>query len=112
MGKKLLFPYMAKQPFFVYTDQEDMLIYCGYAIFSESQKELLILKKLLESKVFDYYMQHTSKPYASGYYSYAKNYVKNFGVCELSEKEKMKVLQLESKREINAFFQNKYDLTI
>ena len=36
-GLKLLFPYMSKHPHFVYTDNEEMLIYCGYAIFSDSR---------------------------------------------------------------------------
>lgn len=111
-GLKLLFPYMSKHPFFVFTDQEDMLIYCGYAIFSESKEELLVLKKLLESDVFDYYMQNTSKPYASGYYSYAKNYVKNFGVCELNSDEKKYILQEKKKEKINEFFEKKYELNL
>lgn len=111
-GLKLLFPYMSKHPFFVFTDQKDMLIYCGYAIFSESKEELLVLKKLLESDVFDYYMQNTSKPYASGYYSYAKNYVKNFGVCELNTEEKKYLLKENQKEKINKFFEKKYGLNL
>jgi hypothetical protein len=111
-GLKLLFPYMSKHPHFVFTKEKDMLIYCGYAIFSDSEKELLILKKLLESEVFDYYMRNTSKPYASGYYSYAKNYVKYFGVCELSENEKEEVLRLKKDEEVNQFFIDKYEVNI
>ncbi len=111
-GLKLLFPYMAKQPYFVFTNQKDMLIYCGYAIFSESESDLLVLKKLLESKVFDYYMQNTSKPYASGYYSYAKNYVKNFGVYELSSEEREYLLGEESKEEVDKFFEEKYKIIL
>lgn len=111
-GLKLLFPYMSKHPHFVFTDRKEMLIYCGYAIFSDSKEELLILKKLLESDVFDYYMQQTSKPYASGYYSYAKNYVKNFGVCELTSEEKDYILQADNKEKINRFFEKKYAINI
>ena len=111
-GLKLLFPYMAKQPHFVFTNDQEMLIYCGYAIFSDDEKELLVLKKLLESRVFEYYMQNTSKPYASGYFSYAKNYVKHFGVCELSDREKKSVLQTKSKNELDNFFINKYRLSL
>lgn len=111
-GLRLLFPYMAKQPYFVFTDNKDMLIYCGYAIFADCEKELLVLKKLLESEVFDYYMQNTSKPYASGYYSYAKNYVKHFGICELSDDEKEEVLGLNSKAKVNEFFKDKYEIVL
>lgn len=111
-GLKLLFPYMSKHPHFVFTDQKEMLLYCGYAIFSESKEELMILKKILESDVFDYYMQQTSKPYASGYYSYAKNYVKNFGVCELNSEEKKYVLQINDREKINDFFEKKYEVCL
>ncbi|MFK7904726.1 MAG: class I SAM-dependent DNA methyltransferase [Chitinophagales bacterium] len=111
-GLKLLFPYMAKQPYFVFTNQKEMLLYCGYAIFAESESDLLVLKKLLESKIFDYYMQNTSKPYASGYYSYAKNYVKNFGVCELSSEERSYLLGEEKEEEVNVFFEEKYGVKV
>ena len=111
-GYKLLFPYIAKDPHFVFTDQKDMMIYCGYAIFNESVEELKILKRILESKVFDYYMQNTSKPYSSGYLSYAKNYVKNFGVCELTEKDRYFLSNGATKDEVDDFLIEKYQLTI
>ena len=65
-----------------------MMIYCGYAIYNESETELLLLKKLLESCVFEYYIKNTSKPYSTGYYSFAKNYVKSFGVYPFNEEQR------------------------
>lgn len=111
-GYKLLFPYIAKAPHFVFTDQKDMVIYCGYAIFNESAEELKILKRILESKVFDYYMQNTSKPYSSGYLSYAKNYVKNFGICELTENDRYFLSNGATKEEVDEFLINKYKIRI
>lgn len=111
-GYKLLFPYMAKDPHFVFTDQKDMMIYCGYAIFNESVEELKILKRILESKVFDYYMQNTSKPYSSGYLSYAKNYVKNFGICDLTEKDRYFLSNGATKDEVDEFLIEKYKIKI
>lgn len=111
-GYKLLFPYMAKEPHFVFTDQKEMLIYCGYAIFNESKEELKILKRILESKVFNYYIQNTSKPYSSGYLSYAKNYVKNFGICELTETEKYFLANGTTKQAIDNFLIEKYGINI
>lgn len=111
-GYKLLFPYMAKLPHFVFTDQKDLMIYCGYAIFNESIEELKILKRILESKVFDYYMQNTSKPYSSGYLSYAKNYVKNFGICELTEKDRYFLSNGATKEEVDNFLIEKYNIQI
>lgn len=111
-GYKLLFPYMAKTPHFVFTDEKDMLIYCGYAIFNESPEELKILKRILESKVFEYYMTNTSKPYSAGYFSYAKNYVKNFGICKLNENEKYFLSNGATQNEIDDFLVSKYQLSL
>ena len=111
-GLKLLFPYMANHPHFVYTDNENMLIYCGYAIFSDKQEDLLVLKRILESSVFDYYMQHTAKPYTTGYYSYAKNYVKGFGIPVLTKKQRMSLLSLQGKDAINDYVERLYNLDI
>ena len=112
IGYKLMFPYMAKEPHFVYTDERDMLIYCGYAIFSESKDELLLLKKILQSRVFDYYIKHTSKPYSAGYFSYAKNYVKSFGVCELNDNEKNYLITTDNKKQVDSFLESKYNISL
>lgn len=109
-GRKLLFPYMTDHPHFVYTDNENLLIYCGYAIFSESEEDLLVLKRILESSVFDYYMKHTAKPYATGYYSYAKNYVKGFGIPRLSTKQRVNLLSLQGEKAINGYVEGLYNM--
>ncbi len=109
-GRKLLFPYMSDHPHFVYTDNENMLIYCGYAIFSESEEDLLVLKRILESSVFDYYMKHTAKPYSTGYYSYAKNYVKGFGIPILSNKQRISLLSLREPNSINCYVEGLYNI--
>ena len=111
-GKKLLFPYMSDLPHFVYMPQKDMMIYCGYAIYSESETELLFLKRVLESSVFDYYMRHTSKPYSTGYYSYAKNYVKSFGIYPFSDEQKQHLLSLTSKEEVDEYLREIYKVAI
>jgi hypothetical protein len=96
----------------VFTENKDMLIYCGYAVFNESAEELKILKRILESKVFEYYMANTSKPYSAGYFSYAKNYVKNFGICELSNEERYFLSNGVTKKEVNDFLVDKYKIDI
>ncbi len=111
-GYKLMFPYMAKTPHFVFTDNKEMLIYCGYAVFNESADELKLLKRILESEVFEYYMTNTSKPYSAGYFSYAKNYVKNFGICELTTDERYFLSNGVSKKEVNEFLIDKYQLVL
>ncbi len=87
-GKKLLIPYIAGTPTAVLSFEENVLLYCGYAIFSDDDSELKLLKCFLESSAFWYYIKHTSKPYAKGYMSLAKNYIKNFSIPILSKKQK------------------------
>ncbi|NBK98004.1 MAG: SAM-dependent DNA methyltransferase [Erysipelotrichia bacterium] len=111
-GKKLLFPYMSNKPYFVYTDDEDLLFYAGYAIYSKSTKELHVIEKILKSKVFWYYIQHTSKPYSSSYFALAKNYVKDFGICNLTEEEEDFLLKTSSKTKIDEFLISKYGVSI
>lgn len=112
LGKKLLFPYMAKQPYFVYSDQTNLLLYAGYAVYFDSERELKILKRILESKVFWYYIKTTSKPYAGNFFALAKNYVKDFGICELTEGEKDYLLATESLNERNVFLLDKYKIVL
>lgn len=111
-GEKLFFPYMAGQPYFVYTDKEDLLFYAGYAIFldAKSEREIQVLKRILESEVFWYYIKETSKPYSGNFYAMAKNYVKDFGICELSKEEEDFLINTNSIEDRNKFLINKYGL--
>lgn len=109
-GKKLLFPYMAGQPYFVYSDQKDLLLYAGYAVYFDSERELKVLKRILESEIFWYYIRQTSKPYSGNYFALAKNYVKDFGICDLDESEKEYLLNTNSLKERNKFLLEKYEL--
>ncbi len=111
-GKKLLIPYMSDKPYAVYTDNENMLIYCGYAIYGGNTEDMLLLKKVLESSIFDYYIKHTSKPYSTGYYSYAKNYIKHFGVCKFTDEEKDQLKGLSVSCEINRFLCDIYGVNL
>lgn len=109
-GYKLLLPYITSAPCFVFTDNKELLFYNGFAIFSESIEELLLLQKILMSKIFWFYVKNTSKPYEGDYFSVAKRYIKNFGVCDLSNKEKKKLIKMTDKNVINDFLFRKYDM--
>ncbi len=89
-----------------------MLFYNGYAVLSESTEDLLLLQKVLMSKIFWYYIENTSKPYAGNYFSVAKNYIKNFGICDLSENEKTKLTNLTEQNEIDDFLTTKYGIKL
>ncbi|QQS52856.1 MAG: SAM-dependent DNA methyltransferase [Bacteroidota bacterium] len=109
-GYKLLFPYISSSPCFVYTDDKNLLFYNGYAVISDSSEDLLILQKILMSKIFWFYIKHTSKPYSGDFFSLAKNYVKNFGLCSLSEQERLILTEMTIKTEIDNFLLEKYNI--
>nr|WP_315170263.1 N-6 DNA methylase [uncultured Flavobacterium sp.] len=111
-GYKLLLPYITNAPCFVYTNDQDLLFYNGYAIFSDSIEELHILQKILMSKIFWFYIENTSKPYAGNYFSVAKNYIKNFGICDLTDNEKIELLKLDDKDLIDEFLMEKYEINL
>ena len=110
-GKKLLIPYIAGEPVAVLSLQEDLLFYCGYAVLSENERELRMLKCFLESDAFWFYVYHTSKPYAKGYMAFAKNYIINFTIPQLDESEVDFLLECTNEKKRNEWIWSKYSLT-
>ena len=109
-GKKLLIPYIAGAPTAVLALEEELLFYCGYALFSDSEEELRIIKVFLESDAFWYYIFHTSKPYSKGYMALAKNYIVRFSIPELTVTEKKYILSSPQHDELNMFIWQKYGI--
>ncbi|MCB6902980.1 Eco57I restriction-modification methylase domain-containing protein [Hoylesella buccalis] len=112
VGAKLLFPYIANEPHFVLSNQQDLLFYNGYALVSNNLKSLEIIQKILKSKVFWYYIQHTSKPYGSDYFALAKNYIKDFGVIQLTAEQEIHLYKLNNSNEIDDYLISLYDIDI
>lgn len=111
VGNKLLFPYLADKPYFVLTEDKSLLFYNGYAIVNDSIHKLKVLKRILQSSVFWYYIKHTSKPYGGEYFALAKNYVKNFGIPQFSEEEERNILSLDDKQ-LNLYLEKIYDVNL
>lgn len=111
-GYKLLFPYISNTPYFVLSFEKDLLFYNGYALISDDKQELLIAQKVLSSKLFWYYIEHTSKPYSSNYFALAKNYIKNFGLFSFNEEQKKFLLSTNNKKNIDDFLFNLYDIDL
>lgn len=109
-GKKLLIPYISGEPIAVLSLDEQLLFYCGYALISDDEQELRILKCFLESDAFWYYIFHTSKPYSKGYMAFAKNYIVNFSIPNLSKKETDYLLSNPPKEEVNRWIWKKYGI--
>ncbi|MBY0482610.1 MAG: hypothetical protein K2Q21_14735, partial [Chitinophagaceae bacterium] len=85
---KLFFPHICERPRFVISKEKDLLFYNGIAVISDSLAEIQELKSLLESDIFFEYIKNTTKDYSSGYISMSRNYLKKFGIPELSKEEK------------------------
>ena len=111
IGLRLLYPHICREPHFVICE-EDILFYNGHAVYSDSKDELLILKKILSSCVFDYYLKYSSRNYSGDYISLSKNYIKHFGVCNLSEEERDYLLTIDQEEKINSFLIDKYGLDL
>lgn len=110
---KMFFPkYSDRTPNFIINSDDDLLFYNGLAVVGSSETEMEIIKKIMESSIFWYYIKTTSKPYSSDYYSLNGNYIKNFGVCELTEKERKFLINETDQNILNEFFEDKYELKI
>ncbi|WP_435525107.1 hypothetical protein [Chryseobacterium indoltheticum] len=72
----------------------------------------MVLKAIMESDIFWYYIVNSSKPYSSNFYSLGKSYIKNFGIPEFSEEEVNFLINEEDKTKINKFLQEKYNIKL
>lgn len=93
-GYKLLFPYIADKPYFILSEDRDLMFYNGYCILDESLEKLRFLQKLLSTRLFWHYIEVTSKPYGGNFYALAKNYVKTFGVVKMTEEQKQRFMAM------------------
>jgi adenine-specific DNA-methyltransferase len=113
MKHKLFFPHLAaKVPNYLINSDENLLFYNGLALLAESKSELLVIKKIMESRLFWFYIQNSSKPYTSGYFSFSSNYIRNFGICNLDQDEKKFVINEKDKSVLDNFFETKYDIEL
>lgn len=113
MVHKLFFPkFSDTTPSFIIDSDEDLLFYNGLALIGDSERELQIAKKIMESSVFWYYIESTSKPYSANYYSLNNTYINNFGVCEMSDQETEYILNETDQDLLNEFFEDKYNVLI
>ncbi|WP_442589688.1 HsdM family class I SAM-dependent methyltransferase [Pedobacter sp. AW31-3R] len=92
LAYKLFFPHICERPTFVICDQLDLLFYNGIAVISNDRRELELLKRILESELFYNYIKSTTKDYSSGYISMSRNYLKNFGIPQLTTEQQERLL--------------------
>lgn len=111
-GTRLLFPHICDSPCFVYCDNESIMYYDGYSIFAESPRKLEIIKRILTSSIFWYYITKTSKPYSGGFFSLEKRYICHFGIPILTKEQENELLSIENQLEVNEWLERIYGITV
>lgn len=110
---KMFFPkYSDSTPNFIINSDDNLLFYNGLAVIGSPETEMKVLKKIMESSIFWYYIKTTSKPYSASYYSLNNGYIRNFGVCKLSQEEKIFVLEENNREILDKFFEGKYGIKV
>ena len=110
---KMFFPKMSDRiPSYIINSDDNLLFYNGQAIIGHSKEEMILIKKIMESRLFWYYIKTTSKPYSSAYYSLNGNYIRNFGICNLNSEELEFVLNESDRNTLDTFFEKKYDIDL
>ena len=110
---KLFFPHIApKTPNFIISEEEDLLFHNGLAILSNDKESLEVLKVLMSSRLFWFYIVSTSKPYTSGYFSLSNNYIKSFGIYPFNEEQKRFLLSQKDTNILNKFIEELYGVSL
>ena len=113
VANKLFFPKFSDRiPSYLISNDDDLLFYNGQAIIGHSEEEMLLVKKILESRLFWYYIKTTSKPYSSAYYSLNGTYIKNFGIPEFTEDDIDFLINEPNQNIIDAFLEDYYDVQL
>lgn len=108
---KLFYPKIANKPLFCeLVNNERLLSYNGLTFISDTPKKLLVLKCILESSVFWWYVTANSKPYSSGYYSLSGVDINSFKIPDLSEAEVQDLLSIQDKKRIDEWIERKYSI--
>lgn len=113
VGNKLFFPkFSDKIPNYLISNDNDLMFYNGQAIIGHSEEEMLLIKKIMESRLFWYYIRTTSKPYSSNYYSLNGTYIKNFGIPEFSNYDINFLLSETKQNKIDEFLEDYYGIDL
>jgi adenine-specific DNA-methyltransferase len=110
---KLFIPHITdKRPNCVLNSDEELLFYNGLAVLGNTQKELSVLKKIMQSRLFWYYITNSSKPYNSNYFSLSRNYIKNFGIYTFTNDDIEYILREKNVEKLDVFFEDKYGISL
>lgn len=129
-GKKILNPTFSKHPRFLFVPEEDAYYTNGYGIYFDrdnsksaslfdntihsmaKEENILLVQKILNSVVMDYYITKTSISIQGGFPCYQKNFIEKFTIPNFSEEEINLLTQLTHKEDIDEFLIDKYQLNL
>ncbi|MGV2295869.1 HsdM family class I SAM-dependent methyltransferase [Morganella morganii] len=110
---KLFLPKISKSsPYSIISTDENLMFYNGIAIVEHSLNELIFIQKIINTRLFWYYITNTSKPYSSDYFSLNGNYINNFGVYQFSADEINYIISEKDKNKLDVFIENKYGVKV
>lgn len=111
IDNKLFFPkYSDQTPSYLRSNDPNLLFYNGQAVIGHTEEEMTLVQKIMESRLFWYYIKSTSKPYSSNYYSLNGTYIKNFGIPDFNKQEMDFILNENNKDIINNFLEDYYGI--
>lgn len=129
-GKKLLTPTFSKRPRFLLGNDNEAMFCNGYGIYFKNKRietislfekdihplskveNILLLQKILNSRVMHYYVTKTSVSIQGGYPCYQKNFIENFTVPYFTSEELQILDSLTDSDSIDQFLIDKYELSI
>lgn len=119
-GKKLLTPTFSNRPRFLFDNKDESLFCNGYGIYEKNSIQLepnrsislKVLRKILNSKVMEYYISKTSFTIEGGYPCYQKNFIELFGIPNFTDKEFNYLEKEVTRNKIDSFLVKKYELSL
>ncbi len=129
-GKKIVNPTFSKHPRFLFVPEEDAYYTNGYGIYFDrdhsnkttlfedsmhemsKEENILVVQKILNSIVMDYYVSNTSVSIQGGFPCYQKNFIEKFTIPNFTKEELNILNSLSDKMEIDEFLIDKYQLNI
>jgi tRNA1(Val) A37 N6-methylase TrmN6 len=129
-GKKILNPTFSKHPRFLFVPEDDAYYTNGYGIYFDrdqsnkvllfedlthpmsKEENILVVQKILNSIVMDYYVSTTSVSIQGGFPCYQKNFIEKFTIPNFTQEEIQLLDSLTDKNEIDEFLIEKYQVSI
>lgn len=129
-GKKILNPTFSKHPRFLFVPEEEAYYTNGYGIYFDKEssnnpslfedsrhemskeKNILVVQKILNSIIMDYYVSNTSISIQGGFPCYQKNFIEKFSIPAFTKVEIELLKSINDKMKIDEFLLEKYQINL